>query len=97
MLCCVMFILRYRTCTVYVMVYNMLYLCYITRYVVLYHMLCYVCYITRDVCVMFYNMSCYSMLPAMLCYITLFLFYITCYVVLCLCYVVEHIMFVMLL
>ena len=58
-LCCVMFILRYRTCTVYVMLYNMLYLCYITCYVTLYNMLCcvishvilccYVCYITRYV------------------------------------------------
>ena len=48
MLCCVTFILRYKTYNVYVMLY------------LLYNMLCYVCYITRCLCyVMFYNMSCY--------------------------------------
>ena len=42
MFCCVMFMLRYRTCNVYVMLYNMLYLCYITCYVMFYNMSCYV-------------------------------------------------------
>ena len=32
-LCSVMFISRYRTCIVYVMLYNMLYLCYITCHI----------------------------------------------------------------
>ena len=46
MLCCVIFILRYRTYNVYVMLYNML-CCVLSRYfVTLYNMLCYVCYIT---------------------------------------------------
>ena len=49
MLYCVMFNLRYRTCTVYVMLYNMLsyvMLRYMTSYVVLYNMSCYVtCYV----------------------------------------------------
>ena len=55
MLCCVMFILRYRTCTVYVMLYNML------SYVTLYNMLCYVCYITRYVYVMLCCITCHVM------------------------------------
>ena len=42
MFCCVMFMLRYRTCNVYVMLYNMLYLCYITCSVMFHNMSCYV-------------------------------------------------------
>ena len=67
MLCCVMFMLCYIPCYVYVMLYKMLF------YVMLYNMLCYVmlCYIT---CYgMVYNMSCYVTLYnmlVMLCYVT---------------------------
>ena len=53
MLCCVMFILRYRTYNVYVMLYNMLYLCYITCYVTLYNMLC--CVISHVMLCLLYN------------------------------------------
>ena len=42
MLCSVMFILRYRTCYVYVMLYNMLYLRYMTCYFILRYITCYV-------------------------------------------------------
>ena len=42
MFCCVMFMLRYRTCNVYVMLYNMLYLCYITCYFMSCHITCFV-------------------------------------------------------
>ena len=41
-LCSVMFISRYRTCIVYVMLYNMSYLCYITCYFMLRYITCYV-------------------------------------------------------
>ena len=59
MLCCVMFILRYRTCTVYVMLHNMLYnmlynmLSYITCYVTLYNMFC--CVISHVMLCLLYN------------------------------------------
>ena len=58
-----MFILRYRTCNVYVKLYNMLYLCYITCYFMLR-------YITCNVYVMLYNMLSYVLQLVMLCYKT---------------------------
>ena len=51
MLCCVMFMLRYRTCNVcYVIITWYLMLCYVTCYVTLYNMLC---------CVILHVILCY--------------------------------------